>query len=273
MKTFKQINENVNTPQKRKKIIETQKLKKLQKICKEFRNSNITSGQVFERALNEMKNKKDVHYTLALANMLNEMEDYDLGFDDDLTLDLQNEISKELEMGIYDPEVIAKNLDTNEENIREVINDMIERGLLSSDDIPDDFYGLIMNEKSDEDLSDSCWNGYTAYGKKDKDGKKVPNCVPESNEINEHENYDDYVKDWVSKGYDITVEDLDDEGAKYFIIKNHGNIIEPKQGEYYIEGKNDEYTSFDDAMKKLTNDDNIINESSEIVKIFKRMNP
>jgi hypothetical protein len=32
-------------------------------------------------------------------------------------------------------------------------------------------------------LKDACWAGYTAYGMKDKDGKKVPNCVKEVTEI------------------------------------------------------------------------------------------
>lgn len=31
-----------------------------------------------------------------------------------------------------------------------------------------------------EDLKDSCWKGYTAIGTKKKNGKTVPNCVPES---------------------------------------------------------------------------------------------
>jgi len=30
---------------------------------------------------------------------------------------------------------------------------------------------------------DPCWAGYTQYGMKDKDGKKVPNCVKETTEI------------------------------------------------------------------------------------------
>jgi len=30
---------------------------------------------------------------------------------------------------------------------------------------------------------DPCWVGYTAYGMKDKNGKKVPNCVKEQMEI------------------------------------------------------------------------------------------
>ena len=35
------------------------------------------------------------------------------------------------------------------------------------------------------ELKDTCWKGYTAVGLKNKNGKKVPNCVPESVEIQE----------------------------------------------------------------------------------------
>ena len=34
-----------------------------------------------------------------------------------------------------------------------------------------------------KDLQDACWTGYKQVGMKDKDGKKVPNCVPEAYEI------------------------------------------------------------------------------------------
>lgn len=40
----------------------------------------------------------------------------------------------------------------------------------------------ITNESS---LKDACWDGYEAYGTKLKNGKKVPNCVPEKNKIKE----------------------------------------------------------------------------------------
>jgi len=33
-------------------------------------------------------------------------------------------------------------------------------------------------EEPTGDLKDACWKGYTAVGMKDKNGKKVPNCVP-----------------------------------------------------------------------------------------------
>ncbi len=33
-------------------------------------------------------------------------------------------------------------------------------------------------EMDEAELKDVCWKGYEAYGKKEKDGKQVPNCVP-----------------------------------------------------------------------------------------------
>lgn len=41
----------------------------------------------------------------------------------------------------------------------------------------DEFQELLEKEK--KSLSNACWDGYTAYGFKIKNGKKVPNCVPD----------------------------------------------------------------------------------------------
>jgi len=38
----------------------------------------------------------------------------------------------------------------------------------------------FMKEKKDSD--DPCWKGYRQFGMKTKDGKEVPNCVPEADE-------------------------------------------------------------------------------------------
>lgn len=32
--------------------------------------------------------------------------------------------------------------------------------------------------KAGDKLKDACWKGYKAIGMKEKDGRKVPNCVP-----------------------------------------------------------------------------------------------
>lgn len=51
----------------------------------------------------------------------------------------------------------------------------------------DAYHALPKKHKDalEEALKDACWKGYEAVGMKDKDGKKVPNCVPvkEENEV------------------------------------------------------------------------------------------
>jgi hypothetical protein len=50
-----------------------------------------------------------------------------------------------------------------------------------------------MNIKLKDLLSEEapCWKGYTQYGMKMKNGKEVPNCVPNSNEEVEDDDYDE----------------------------------------------------------------------------------
>lgn len=70
--------------------------------------------------------------------------------------------------------------------------------------------------KKFKDLAKACWKGYKAVGLKDKDGKKVPNCVPESVELTEemHELGIDhrYEKDKAKQKHVYTV--LSKHGAK-----------------------------------------------------------
>lgn len=40
-------------------------------------------------------------------------------------------------------------------------------------------------KKPTGDLKKACWKGYTAVGTKEKNGKTVPNCVPEETQIDE----------------------------------------------------------------------------------------
>ena len=48
-------------------------------------------------------------------------------------------------------------------------------------------YGEMMNEKG------LCWSGYKQVGMKTKNGKQVPNCVPESMSIEDAKKVDGYV--------------------------------------------------------------------------------
>ena len=48
---------------------------------------------------------------------------------------------------------------------------------------------------------DPCWKGYQQIGMKDKDGKKVPNCVPESFDVyNESEGYTITLNEPITEG-------------------------------------------------------------------------
>jgi hypothetical protein len=53
-------------------------------------------------------------------------------------------------------------------------------------------------KKSTGDLKKACWKGYTAVGLKMKDGRKVPNCVPEETELEEGKVYDPITKKMVA---------------------------------------------------------------------------
>lgn len=53
-------------------------------------------------------------------------------------------------------------------------------------------------KKSTGDLKKACWKGYTAVGLKMKNGRKVPNCVPEEVQVEEGKVYDPITKKMVA---------------------------------------------------------------------------
>lgn len=44
---------------------------------------------------------------------------------------------------------------------------------------------ITFKQYLEEMKKDPCWKGYKQLGMKDKDGKQVPNCIPEESEIEE----------------------------------------------------------------------------------------
>lgn len=58
-------------------------------------------------------------------------------------------------------------------------------------------------KKPTGELKKACWKGYTAIGTKKKNGKTVPNCVPEEYmiETEDQHNFTDY-KDWKQHAID-----------------------------------------------------------------------
>ena len=70
-----------------------------------------------------------------------------------------------------------------------------------------------MEEAKKDDLKGACWKGYKAVGLKDKNGKKVPNCVPVSEAYEVH----------VSDGRDYGEEPhTDDQKHFHASVKKHG---------------------------------------------------
>ena len=51
-------------------------------------------------------------------------------------------------------------------------------------------YKEYLEEKKKGNLKDACWSGYEAIGMKNKNGKKVPNCVPVKEELSADEQFD-----------------------------------------------------------------------------------
>jgi hypothetical protein len=62
-------------------------------------------------------------------------------------------------------------------------------------------------EPATGDLKDACWKGYTAVGTKKKNGKTVPNCVPEEAPTTlTKKSFDPFFEHAVEENYDQTIE-------------------------------------------------------------------
>lgn len=58
----------------------------------------------------------------------------------------------------------------------------------------------VKNVKEDlDEEKDPCWKGYKQYGTKEKDGKKVPNCIPEDTSSDREEGTDSLLKKYKSE--------------------------------------------------------------------------
>lgn len=70
---------------------------------------------------------------------------------------------------------------------------------------------------------DPCWKGYSMRGMKDKDGRKVPNCVPAvSEDCLDEENISEYAID--AKGYKSSEGGLTQKGVDAYNRKTGGNL-------------------------------------------------
>lgn len=61
-------------------------------------------------------------------------------------------------------------------------------------------------EKKNGNLKDACWSGYEAIGMKNKNGKKVPNCVPVKEDLDLKQ--DAPSVESIAKKHDVSVEEI-----------------------------------------------------------------
>ncbi len=95
---------------------------------------------------------------------------------------------------------------------------------------------MLINNLFEGDDKDPCWKGYRQLGMKDKNGKQVPNCVPESQTTNEAEHrFDEPLTGWhiVYRGSGNPVHgtpsfESKDEAQKYLMTKMFANHQEFK---------------------------------------------
>jgi hypothetical protein len=86
---------------------------------------------------------------------------------------------------------MEKSLELNEivEEIKDMLDDVvnpitkaieieIEDEELSDEEISKSYHSENEDEDKWDNMEKACWSGYTQRGMKDKNGRKVPNCVP-----------------------------------------------------------------------------------------------
>ena len=127
-----------------------------------------------------------------------------------------------------------KNKDTTKNDNRPAPGD---KGAKTKPSIHTQKYKKMFGEFK-KDLQDACWTGYKQVGMKDKGGKKVPNCVPESMSIEDAKLVDGYIPE----SYEI--------GADY---ANHTKDVTP--GETPNERPVDSKVRADQAAEKVTEKD------------------
>ena len=90
---------------------------------------------------------------------------------------------------------------------------------------------ITFTQYLEEVKKDPCWNGYEMIGMKDKNGKKVPNCVPKNEEAkcqceeDCERKVDEAAID--AKGHKSSTGGLTQKGRDYYNNKTGGNLQAP----------------------------------------------
>lgn len=94
----------------------------------------------------------------------------------------------------------------------------------------------FMSEKKKDD---PCWKGYEQYGTKKKDGKEVPNCIPEEEDEESELNEAEYQGKKVELDKPFRNNDGDSKFSVY--VKNDkGNVVKVNFGDPNMEIKKDD---------------------------------
>jgi hypothetical protein len=111
----------------------------------------------------------------------------------------------------------------------DVLNQVFAREMAESNNV-NRAYGRVNSfiaggfaAKLDEDLKNTCWKGYTAVGMKMKNGRKVPNCVPEEENLTDDviARHASHKVVRVKKGSNFIYRKMTEEPASAFVTPNH----------------------------------------------------
>lgn len=119
----------------------------------------------------------------------------------------------------------------------------------------------------EEGLSKACWKGYEAIGKKTKNGKEVPNCVPVKEE--------EVSEDWQKVNRQDNTDGLSQKAVNAYRKENPGSKLQTAVTEKNPKGKrSDRRKSFCSRMKgmrsKLASSETARDPDSRINKALRR---
>lgn len=87
---------------------------------------------------------------------------------------------------------------------------------------------ITFKEYLEEMKKDPCWKGYEMVGTKDKNGKKVPNCVPKNEDCScKHDKEDELEEAAIdAKGYKSSTGGLTQKGVDAYRRENPGSKLQ-----------------------------------------------
>ena len=94
-----------------------------------------------------------------------------------------------------------------------------------------------------EEGKDPCWKDYEMVGMKDKNGKKVPNCVPQNEDCGCDHEEDDDLEEATYQGKEVPLNKPmagDVKKSKVYVRNEKGNVVKVEFGDPNMEIKRDD---------------------------------